>query len=309
MNLIFMGTPEFAVSPLMALHTTGHNIKAVYTQPPRPAGRGQKELPSPVQQKAEALGIPVHYPTSLKDEAVQQELRDYGADVIVVVAYGLLLPQAVLDITPHGCLNIHASLLPRWRGAAPIQNAILEGDKETGITIMQMDKGLDSGPMLHTVRCSIHDDDTSSSLHNRLAIMGAEAIVEALEQLEAGKLEPEIQDASQVTYAHKINKRDAEIDWRQDAVAIERLIRAYKPWPLAYTHFKGEVLKIHKAHVVQTASDAAPGTVIEAGAHLVIACGSAALELEVLQRPSKAPMDAASLLRGYVMEKGEVLGK
>lgn len=231
MRIVFAGTPDFAATALRALLATDHDLVAVYTQPDRPAGRGRKQQFGPVKQTSVDAGIPVYQPTSLKDDAEQQRLRDLQPDVMVVAAYGLILPQAVLDIPRLGCLNIHASLLPRWRGAAPIHRAIEVGDAETGITIMQMAAGLDTGDMLLKLRTPIHDDDTGGSLHDRLADMGGKAIVEALAALDSRGLTAEPQDDSLATYAHKLSKDEAHIDWQANAVDIARKVRAFNPGP------------------------------------------------------------------------------
>lgn len=258
MRIVFAGTPDFAATALRALLATDHDLVAVYTQPDRPAGRGRKQQFGPVKQTSVDAGIPVYQPTSLKDDAEQQRLRDLQPDVMVVAAYGLILPQAVLDIPRLGCLNIHASLLPRWRGAAPIHRAIEVGDAETGITIMQMAAGLDTGDMLLKLRTPIHDDDTGGSLHDRLADMGGKAIVEALAALDSRGLTAEPQDDSLATYAHKLSKDEAHIDWQANAVDIARKVRAFNPWPGTDGELDGQRVRIHEAFAVDDTSSLPP---------------------------------------------------
>jgi methionyl-tRNA formyltransferase len=306
MRLVFMGTPDFAVPALRALHAAGHEIAAVYTQPPRPAGRGQREQRSPVHELAAAQGWPVRTPTSLKDEAAQSEFSALAADVAVVAAYGLILPRSILAAPRYGCLNIHASLLPRWRGAAPIQRAILAGDKESGITIMQMDAGLDTGAMLLQEATPIRADDTGATLHDRLAEIGSRLIVEALHQLTAGTLAARPQPPDGITYAAKLTRDDGRLDWARPAVDLERQIRAFDPWPGAWFEFRGERIKVLAASAVGTDASAAPGIVLDAAPS--IACGGGALRLRRLQRPGKAALDAADFLRGFPLPAGTTLG-
>jgi len=303
LRLAFMGTPDFSVPALRALHAAGHDIACVYSQPARPAGRGQKERPSPVQSAAEALGCQVRTPTSLKDPDTQQAFRDLDLDIAVVVAYGLILPQAILDAPRLGCLNIHASLLPRWRGAAPIQRAILAGDTETGVTIMQMDAGLDTGAMLLTDSTPITDATTGESLHDALAEMGSRMIVEALDRIEAGTLPPTAQPEDGVTYAKKLSRDEARIDWQDPAEILERKLRAFTPWPGTWFDLDGQRVKLLGAEVVD--GDGAPGTVLDDS--LTVACGERALRLKRLQRQGKGAMDAADFLRGLPMPPGHVL--
>ena len=236
LKIIFAGTPDFAASALSALIESEHDVVAVYTQPDRPAGRGRKLRASPVKELALKHDIPVLQPEKLKDAETHDVLRSFNADVMIVAAYGLILPQAVLDIPRLGCLNIHASLLPRWRGAAPIQRAIAAGDKESGITIMQMDAGLDTGDILLLSHCPINDNDNGGDLHDRLAEMGASSILEALKDIESGNTKPIKQDDALATYAHKLDKKEAIINWKDSAENIERLIRAFNPWPVAFTY-------------------------------------------------------------------------
>ena len=302
MNLVFMGTPEFSVPALDALAAAGHRVLAVYTQPPRPAGRGQKEQPSPVQRAAERHGFPVRAPRSLRDGAAQEEFRALRADLAVVSAYGLLLPKAILDAPLRGCLNIHASLLPRWRGAAPIQRAIEAGDAESGITIMVMDEGLDTGPMLLKESAPIAPDATAETLHDALAALGATLIVRALAGLESGALVPVPQPAEGVTYAKKIAKDEARLDWRAPAALLARRVRAFNPFPGAWFEAKGERIRVLAASAAPRARDAAPGTILDA--QLAIACGEGALRPTLLQRAGKAPMPADALLRGFALPAG-----
>jgi methionyl-tRNA formyltransferase len=300
MRIIFMGTPDFAVPALRALHGAGHEIVCVYTQPPRPAGRGKKLSPSPVQVAAEALGVPVRSPKSLRGETEQAEFAALNADVAVVAAYGLILPQAVLDAPVHGCLNIHASLLPRWRGAAPIHRAVMAGDIETGVTIMQMEAGLDTGPMLHKVTVPV-GRKTTGELFEELGAVGAAAMVTVLSDLSA--FPPQVQDDAQAIYAPKIDKAEAKIDWSQSAGAIERRVRGLAPFPGAWFELGEERVKLLLAEVVDGAG--APGTVLDED--FAIACGSGALRPLRLQRAGKPAMDRAEFLRGRTVAAGTVL--
>jgi methionyl-tRNA formyltransferase len=300
LKVIFMGTPDFAAAALKALVDAGHAIVAAYSQPPRPAGRGQDLRKSPVHTLAEAHGFPVHTPTSLKTAEAQAEFAAFGADVAVVAAYGLILPQAILDAPVRGCLNIHASLLPRWRGAAPIQRAILAGDRETGISIMQMDAGLDTGAVLLERRIAIGATETAGQLHDRLAALGGAAIVEAL----AGTFTPKPQSGEGVTYAAKISPEEARLDWQRPAVELERVVRAFNPVPGAWTTLpNGERLKILSALV--SAAKGAPGTILDD--HLTLACGESALKPLLVQRQGKKPMATTELLRGLALKPGERL--
>ena len=305
MNLVFMGTPEFSVPALDALVAAGHRVLAAYTQPPRPAGRGQKEQPSSVQRAAERHGIPVRAPKSLRDAAAQAEFRALGADLAVVAAYGLILPKAILDAPLRGCLNIHASLLPRWRGAAPIQRAIEAGDAESGITIMVMEEGLDTGPMLLRESVPIGSETTAAGLHDALAALGAKLIVRALAGLESGALLAVPQPAEGVTYARKIAKEEARLDWRAPAAQLERRIRAFNPFPGAWFEARGERIRVLAAAAGPRARDAAPGTVLDAD--LAIACGEGALRPTLLQRAGKAPVAADAFLRGFPMPPGTIV--
>ncbi|WP_299368081.1 methionyl-tRNA formyltransferase [uncultured Tateyamaria sp.] len=301
MRLIFMGTPDFSVAALDALHTAGHEILCVYSQPPRPAGRGNKDRPSPVQARAEALGLKVRHPVSLRTVDAQAELAALEADIAVVVAYGLILPQAVLDAPTHGCLNIHASLLPRWRGAAPIHRAIMAGDAETGVCIMQMEAGLDTGPVLLRDTMPIGATDTTADLHDRLAVMGGRMIVETLAQL--ADLTPVPQPEAGVTYAHKIDKAEAAIDWTRPAEEVGRQIRGLSPFPGAWFDRDGTRIKVLGARLGQ--GSGAPGTVLDGA--LTVACGTGAVQLTRLQRAGKGAQDADVFLRGKPLPAGTVL--
>ena len=305
MRIIFAGTPPFAAAALGALAEAGHDIPLVLTQPDRPAGRGMKLTPSAVKQAALARGLPVYQPTSLKTPEAQAAIAAIGTDVMVVAAYGLILPQAVLDLPRFGCLNIHASLLPRWRGAAPIQRAILAGDTETGITIMQMDAGLDTGAMLSKTVVPIRDTDTAASLHDALAAAGATAIVTALANY--ATLTSEIQEGSQATYATKLSKDEAQLDWKQSADSLARAVRAYNPVPGAWTLLDGTPLKIWS--VLASADRGAAGEVLRADAdQLLIACGSGALALLEIQPAGSKRMAAAAFLAGRPLAAGARLG-
>lgn len=299
-QVIFMGTPDFAVPALRALHAAGHEVVCVYTQPPRPAGRGKKLMPSPVQVEAERLGLEVRSPLSLRNAEAQAAFAALGADVAVVAAYGLILPQAVLDAPRHGCLNIHASLLPRWRGAAPIHRAVMAGDTETGVTIMQMEAGLDTGPMLHKVTVPV-GRKTTGELFGELGAMGAAAMVEVLADLDA--FPPKVQDDAAAVYAPKIDKAEAKIDWSQGAEAIERLVRGLAPFPGAWFELGGERVKLLLAEVVDASGT--PGTVLDGD--FAIACGSGAIRPLKLQRAGKPVLERAEFLRGRTVAAGTVL--
>jgi len=311
LKIIFAGTPDFAATALQALLDSEHEICAVYTQPDRPAGRGRKLTASPVKALSLQHEIPVHQPLSLKDEDEQKILAGYEADLMVVVAYGLLLPKAVLDTPRLGCINIHASLLPRWRGAAPIQRAIQSGDRETGVTIMQMDVGLDTGDMLYTVTTPIASNDTAASLHDRLAQLGADAVLQAIGQLQQGTARPVKQDDDQANYALKLDKAEAEIDWAMPASDIDRLVRAFNPWPVAQTAFEGNKLRIWQAKPMNETTQASPGSVIEASKHGIdVATGDGVIRLLQLQKAGSKAMDAAAFLNGHpeLKEGGVLLG-
>ncbi|HDS1676737.1 MULTISPECIES: methionyl-tRNA formyltransferase [Stenotrophomonas] len=297
MRIVFAGTPEFAVSSLRAA-ARHHEVVAVYTQPDRPAGRGRGLAPSPVKLEAVARGIPVYQPESLKDEAAQQQLRDLQPDLMVVVAYGLILPKAVLAIPTHGCWNVHASLLPRWRGAAPIQRAIQAGDATTGVCLMQMEAGLDTGPVLLHQELPIAATDTGGQLHDKLAELGAQVLSDGLGLLRAGiKPIARPQPEQGVTYAHKLDKAEAKLDWAQDAGALARTVRAFNPWPIAEATLAGERVRIHGAVALDEAHGQAPGTVLAASRDGIdIACGQGVLRLRVLQREGGKAITAADYL-------------
>jgi methionyl-tRNA formyltransferase len=305
MRLIFAGTPEFAARALAALLQAGHEVVLVLTQPERPAGRGLKLAPGAVKALALRQGLEVFQPVNLKDEQTQARLNAIGADAMVVAAYGLILPEAVLAIPRLGAINIHASLLPRWRGAAPIQRAILAGDARTGISIMQMDRGLDTGPVLAAESLAIAAEDDSASLHDKLAECGARLIVTVLGQLERGRLIAHAQTAG-ATYAAKIAKAEAEIDWNEDAPAIARRVRAFNPLPGAASMVRGWALKIWRAEAIDATGT--PGSVLEAGPHgIVVACGNGALAVQVLQRAGGKRLAAAQFLAGFPLAAGERL--
>jgi methionyl-tRNA formyltransferase len=307
MRVVFAGTPDFSVPILQALLDSRHKVVAVYTQPDRPAGRGRKLHPSPVKQLALQHGIPVYQPAKLTSSEAQRELAALAPDLMVVVAYGLILPQAVLDLPTRGCVNLHASLLPRWRGAAPIQRAIVAGDSESGVCLMQMEAGLDSGPVLAEVRTAITADDTGGSLHDRLSRMAADLLARHLDDLEVGALAAAVQDESLVTYASKLDKSEAAIDWRQGAEQLERQVRAFNPWPVAQAKYQGQTLRIWSAKAVEGAGGE-PGSVANAGKQGIdVVCGSGCLRLLTVQLPGGKPLSAADFLnarsvQGVVLE-------
>ena len=303
MRVIFMGTPEFSVPVLDALVLAGHEVVCVYCQPPRPAGRGKKDRPSPVQTRAEELGLPVRHPVSLKTPEAQAEFASLDADIAVVVAYGLILPQAVLDAPAQGCLNIHASLLPRWRGAAPIHRAIMAGDAETGVCIMQMEAGLDTGPGLGREATPIRTTETTIQLHDRLSEMGARLIIDALAKLP--DLTPEPQPSEGVTYAAKIDKAEARIDWAKPAAQVDRLIRGLSPFPGAWFEVGGTRVKVLGSSLAD--GSGAPGEVLDAS--LRVACGQGAVQLTRLQRAGKAAQDVSVFQQGAQIASGTILGE
>jgi len=309
LRLAFMGTPDFAVPVLAEILAAGHEVVAVWSQPPRKAGRGMAEQPSPVHRFAGEHGIPVFTPASLKGEAEQAAFAALDLDVAVVVAYGLLLPKPVLDAPRLGCLNLHASLLPRWRGAAPIQRAIMAGDRETGVMVMQMEEGLDTGPVLLAERVGIAPRETAGSLHDRLSQIGASLMVRALAALARGGLEPTPQPETGVTYAKKIDKAEARIDWSRPASELDCIIRGLTPFPGAFFEAgEGkEKTRIKVLRAKPVAKNDKPGTILEAGEHIVVACGEGALEIAELQRAGKSPMLARDFLRGFPLAAGEVL--
>jgi methionyl-tRNA formyltransferase len=299
LNLVFMGTPDFAAAVLAALIAAGHSIRAAYSQPPRPAGRGHRLQPSPVQTLAETHGIPVRCPTNLRDPAAQQEFAALDAAAAIVAAYGLILPTAILAAPKRGCLNVHASLLPRWRGAAPVQRAILAGDRETGVTIMQMDAGLDTGPILLQQKIPIGAKTTAGELTDALAAFGARLMVEAL----ATDLEPRPQPEDGAVYAKKLRREEAALDWRLPAAQLERQVRAFDPFPGSHFTHEGERIRVLAADLA--AGHAAPGAVLDAA--LTIACGEGALRPLRLQRPGRGPAETADFLRGFPIPPGTIL--
>ncbi|MCY1411545.1 Methionyl-tRNA formyltransferase [compost metagenome] len=310
MRIVFAGTPEFAAEHLKALLDSPYEVVAVYTQPDRPAGRGQKLMPSPVKQLAQQHGITVLQPPTLRAPEAQAELAALQPDLMVVVAYGLILPQVVLDIPRLGCINSHASLLPRWRGAAPIQRAVEAGDAESGVTVMRMEAGLDTGPMLLKVSTPISAQDTGGTLHDRLAELGPPAVIRAIAGLAAGTLEGEIQDDALATYAHKLNKDEARIDWSRPAVELERLVRAFNPWPICHSTLNGEALKVLSATLAE--GQGQPGEILAASKEgLIVACGQQALCLTRLQLPGGKPLGFSDLFnsRREKFALGMVLGQ
>ncbi len=309
LRIVFAGTPEFAAEHLKALLDSPYEIVAVYTQPDRPAGRGQKLMPSPVKQLALEHHIPVMQPPTLRAPEAQAELAALKPDLLVVVAYGLILPQVVLDIPRLGCINSHASLLPRWRGAAPIQRAIEAGDSESGVTVMRMEAGLDTGPMLLKSVTPISADDTGGSLHDRLAKLGPPAVIEAIAGLAAGTLQGEVQDDSLATYAHKLNKDEARIDWNRPAVELERVIRAFNPWPICHSTLNGEALKVLAATLADAQGE--PGQILAASKDgLIVGCGAGALCLTRLQLPGGKALNFSDFFnsRREKFAVGTVLG-
>ncbi|AWX16189.1 methionyl-tRNA formyltransferase [Mergibacter septicus] len=314
LNIIFAGTPDFAAQHLQALLNSHHNVVAVYTQPDKPAGRGKKLQQSAVKQLALQHNLPVYQPKSLRKVEAQQELATLNADVMVVVAYGLILPKAVLDLPRLGCLNVHGSLLPRWRGAAPIQRSLWAGDQETGITIMQMDEGLDTGAMLYKVKCQIEMNDTSTTLYQKLARLAPQALIDVLDGLEQGQFPAEPQDENLATYADKLSKEEARLDWTLSAVALERCIRAFNPWPISWFTLidetgKEQTLKVYQASVLPAVNQL-PGTILKADKNgIQVATANGVLNLLQLQPAGKKPMSAQDILNGRAswFEIGKVL--
>jgi methionyl-tRNA formyltransferase len=312
LKIIFAGTPEFAVPTLQALLNSEYHVVAVYTQPDRPAGRGQRLTASPVKQLAATANIPIYQPTTLRGSSEQQVLRNLNADLMVVVAYGLILPKAVLEMPRLGCINVHASLLPRWRGAAPMQRAILAGDKETGITIMQMDEGLDTGEMLRRVSCPIDLVDTTHKLHDRLAALGANVLLETLENLQRNILKSEIQDEQQACYAKKIDKAEAQLDWQQGAEQLDRMVRAFNPWPIAYTFCRDELVRVWQTSFFTRVVNAVPGTIVAADKNGIdVATGSGILRLLKIQLPGSRCLPVSDVLnaKAGLFSLGTRLGK
>jgi methionyl-tRNA formyltransferase len=309
LKIIYAGTPEFAAIALDALIKAGHNIVCTYTQPDRPAGRGRKLTPSAVKQTALDAGIEVRQPLNFKDPADVQALADLDADLMIVAAYGLILPKSVLDAPRLGCVNIHASLLPAWRGAAPIQRAIINGDAQTGITIMQMDVGLDTGDMLLVKSCDINGDDTAASLHDKLAELGAASICEAVPLIANGSLEAEKQNDELATYAHKLTKAEAKIDWNKSAVELDREIRAFHPWPVSQTMLGDKVLRIWQASITDASSDATPGSVISCDKNGIdVATANGVLRLLKVQLPGGKPQDVNVFVNAHDIN-GQTLGE
>jgi len=297
LRIIFAGTPDFAARHLDALLSSEHEIVGVFTQPDRPAGRGKKLMPSPVKVLAEEKGLPVFQPASLRQPENQQLVAELNADVMVVVAYGLILPKAVLDMPRLGCINVHGSLLPRWRGAAPIQRALWAGDAQTGVTIMQMDVGLDTGDMLYKLACPVTPEDTSATLYDKLAGLGPQGLIETLQQLAQGSAQPQVQDEELVTYAEKLSKDEARMDWSLSAEQLERCIRAFNPWPMSWFLVDEQPVKVWKASVLPSSTQAEPGTIVEASkSGIQVATAEGILNLESLQPAGKKAMSAQDLL-------------
>jgi methionyl-tRNA formyltransferase len=308
-RLVFMGTADFAVPSLKALAASRHEVAAVYTQPARPAGRGWHLRPSPVQRAAEALALPVQAPARLRDPADQSAFAALQADLAVVAAYGLILPKAILDAPPLGCINLHASLLPRWRGAAPIQRALLAGDRETGVSIFQMEPSLDTGPVIASRSVPISDRSTAASLHDELAEVAAGMVVAAVEDLAAGRAQPVPQPGEGITYAAKIEKAEGRLDWARPAEALERQLRALNPWPGCWTEIGEQTIRVLAGRAVPDRGDGGrvPGEVVDE--RLTVACGEGCLELSLVQRPGGRPMPAEAFLRGFAVPVGTRLGR
>ena len=297
LRIVFAGTPDFAARHLDSLIASEHQVVGVFTQPDRPAGRGKKLMPSPVKLLAQGNNLPVFQPASLRAPENQAMLAELNADIMVVVAYGLILPKAVLDMPRLGCINVHGSLLPRWRGAAPIQRALWAGDQQTGITIMQMDVGLDTGDMLYKLSCPICADDTSATLYSKLAELGPQALLETLAMIAEGEAKPEQQSDQLVTYAEKLSKEEARVDWTLSAIQLERCIRAFNPWPMSWLEIEQQPVKIWKASAMSQGSSAAPGTIIAANKRgIQVATGDGVLNLESLQPAGKKAMSIQDLL-------------
>ena len=309
MKIVYMGTPDFAVAPLEALIQAGHQVTAVVTQPDKQRGRGKEVQMTPVKECALKHGIPVFQPVKIKEKEAVDRLREYPADIFVIAAFGQLLSEEILKMPPFGCVNIHASLLPAYRGAAPIQWVILNGEKETGVTIMQMEKGLDTGDMLLKKAIPIEPKETGESLHDKLMEVGAELIVEALPLIESGKIIPEKQEDSKSSYASRLNKEMGHIDWNRDAEQLERLVRGLNSWPSAYTSYQGKTLKIWEADVIGEQSGKLPGEITQVGKDFVdVACGKDILRIYSLQLEGKKRMAVKDFLLGYEIKQGMMLG-
>ncbi len=313
MRVIFMGTPDFSVGTLEALISAGHEVCLAVTQPDKPKGRGKEMQFPPVKEAALRHGIPVYQPRRIREPECVEELRKYNADVMVVIAFGQILPKEILEMTPYGCINVHASLLPKYRGAAPIQWSIIDGESVTGVTTMQMDEGLDTGDMILKTEIPIDEDETGESLHDKLAQAGAELCVETLKALEDHTAVFEKQGESPTAYAKMLTKEMGNIDWSSSAVQVERLVRGLNSWPSAYTHWNGKVMKIWKAKAQNARSDSGsavrPGTVTEVGKdHFTVSTGDGVLRVYEVQIPGKKRMETGAFLRGYAMEPGTVLG-
>jgi methionyl-tRNA formyltransferase len=302
MKIIFAGTPDFAVPALQMLLDSEHEVCAVYTQPDRPAGRGRKLTPSPVKALAVAANLLVLQPENFKNPADLEQLKAFNADLMVVVAYGLILPQAVIDAPRLGCINIHGSLLPRWRGAAPIHRAVMAGDTETGVTIMRIVKKLDAGDMLHKEICPIAEHDTSSDLHDKLAQLGAIGLLKVIAQIQAGTVVAQVQDESLVTYAHKLEKAEAILDWSKSAIELDRQIRGLNAWPVAQTLYRGEVLRIWRAQIVETATQLAVGQVASDGKVMDVGTGDGVLRLLEVQLPGGKRLEIGSFLNAHQVD-------
>jgi methionyl-tRNA formyltransferase len=303
MKIVFAGTPEFALPVLQVLLDSSHEVAAVYTRPDRRSGRGQRLKESPVKRLATRFTIPVCQPGTFRDSGAQAVLAAFGADLMIVVAYGLILPPAVLAMPQLGCINVHASLLPRWRGAAPIQRAILAGDRETGVCLMQMDSGLDTGPVLASAACLIEPDDTGGRLHDRLSVMGARLLEENLDRIARGELEPRVQDDSQASYADKLDKAEAMIDWTMSAEQIARQVRAFNPWPVAETRYSGRQLRIWEARPVAMATELPPGGVLTAGkTGIDVACGAGVLRILAVQLAGARQVSAIDFINAHPLE-------
>lgn len=308
MRIIFMGTPDFSVGTLEALVEAGHDVCLAVTQPDKPKGRGKEMQPTPVKAAAQRHGIPVYQPKRIRDPECVEELKKYNADVMVVIAFGQILPKTILELTPYGCINVHASLLPKYRGAAPIQWAIIEGEKVTGVTTMQMDEGLDTGDMIMKTEVPVDEDETGETLHDKLAAAGAALCVRTLEAVENGTAVFEKQGESPTAYAKMLDKKMGDIDWSQPAVCIERLVRGLNSWPSAYTHWNGKVVKIWRAKAEgEGAGEKEPGTVISVGKNdFTVQTGSGILRVYELQIPGKKRMETGAFLRGYALDEGTV---